>query len=358
MTCQIKKILKISSIVFGIIFLFSSTLSSSKAQTSISPLIVAPARQSLTGDPGQKVNFAVRFYNTATESVPGVFKVADFIVNDNLGTPSFLEGPTVLSDRFSAAKWISLSAEKGTISSDGMITVAGTVKIPNNASPGGKYFAVFFEPDTNVPGANGEKQQEAAAVTMRIAGLVYLRVSGPISEGASITKFTSPGFSEYGPISITSEIKNNGDYHISPEGQIVIKDIFGQTVATSSLASTNIFPDASRLTTTKVGEKWMLGRFTANLNASYGENNNKVLAASLVFWVFPWKLAIIIVLALAIIILIIAMIFNKFVKKEKKLEEELFKEKTELEKLKENYRDIISTNSSIGSSSGTKTPEA
>lgn len=311
-----------------------------KAQTNASPLVVAPARQSLSADPGKTISFAVRYYNTSVEAIPGTFKVADFIVSDNQGTPSFLEGPTVLSDRFSASKWVSLSTEKGTIAPSGMVTVNGTVKIPSDAAPGGKYFAVFFEPDTNTASATGTSQEESSSVTLRLAGLVYLKVNGPISESASVTKFSAANFSEYGPINIITEIKNNGDYHITPSGTITVKDMFGSEVAKTQLEELNVFPDASRVFTSKVGEKWMIGRFTADLNAIYGDTG-KALAATLVFWVFPWKLATVILLGIIIIILIIVLITNKFTKKEKKLEEQLAVEKDELEKLKEKYQDVV-----------------
>ena len=237
--------------------------------------------------------------------------------------------------------------DKGTIDGSGFVTLTGTVNLPSDAAAGGKYFAVFFEPDTKLPDANGESQQEAALVSMRVAGLVYLRVNGPISESASIVKFKAPGFSEYGPVTITSEIKNGGVYHISPVGQLTIKNMFGKEVYTAKVEGVNIFPEASRVIEAKVGEKWMAGRFSAELNLTYGESG-KNLASSLVFWVFPWKLAAIIILGIAIIIILIIMITNKFTKKEKKLEEALEEEKDELEKLKEKYQDLM--NSHFGSS--------
>jgi hypothetical protein len=306
----------------------------------VAPLVVAPARQSLSVDPGKSVSFGLRFYNTSGQPITGAFRTADFIVEDNQGTPKFIDDPTLLSNRYAAASWVSLSTERGTISGDGMVTINGTARVPSDARPGGRYFAVFFEPDTEVPGQTGGIQQEAASVTLRLAGLVYLRVNGPISEGANIVRFSAPGFSEFGPVAVTTEIKNNGDYHIAPSGTITVKDIFGRVVAKTNLSEANIFPDSSRVTTTKVGPKWMIGKFTANLDAKYGETG-KMLTASLAFWVFPWKLAILVLLIVAIIGLAIYLIVNKYVKKEKKLEAELKEEKTELEALKTKLEDQI-----------------
>ncbi|MDD4762045.1 MAG: hypothetical protein PHZ25_03435 [Candidatus Pacebacteria bacterium] len=333
----------IASFICLLGYLLIGLFNKASAQSTI-PLVVAPARQTLEADPGKIINFAVRFYNTGTEPVSGSFKVADFIVDDNEGNPSFLEGPTTLSNRYAAADWVSLNAEKGTIPGTGMVIVSGKIQIPNNANPGGKYFAVFFEPETSLPSSTSTnteaKKEEVSSVAIRIAGLVYLKVNGPISEGASITKFSAPGFLEYGPITITTEIKNAGDYHITPKGQITIKNMFGKVVAGQDLEKTNVFPGSSRIFTNKLGTKWMIGKFTANLNASYGESG-KTLVATVPFWVFPWKVATVIVLGIAIIIIIIMLIIKKVGKKQKKLEKELSEEKSELEKLKEAYKDKI-----------------
>ncbi len=335
-----KNTFKILTVVAGLALIASLATKSLKAQT-VAPLVVAPARQSLSADPGKNQGFAVRFYNTGVDPITGTFKVADFIVSDNLGTPSFLEGPTFLSDRFAASKWVTLSTNIGTIPGAGMVSINGTINVPKDARPGGKYFAVFFEPDTAVPSASGTQLQEAASVTMRLAGLVYLRVNGPITENASIIKFSAPGFSEYGPVNITTEIKNDGDYHITPKGSITVKNMFGKKVAQTDLEETNVFPDASRIIVSTLGTKWMVGRFTADFAAAYGDAG-KSLTSSLAFWVFPWRLALVITLGIIIIILSVVLITNRTGKKQKKLEEELVEEKEELEKLKETLKDKIS----------------
>lgn len=337
------KLTKILSLSLGVVLLGISSVKDINAQME-SPLIVAPARQSFAADPGATERFAVRFYNTGIDPISGTFKVADFIVTDALGTPTFLEGPTVLSEKYAAASWVTLTQEKGTITPGGVVTLNATVKVPTNAAPGGKYFAVFFEPTTQTPDATETQQQKAASITVRLAGLIYLRVNGAISEGASITRFSAQGFSEYGPVTVTAEVKNNGDYHITPQGTITVKDMFGKEVAKADIPEANVFPGSSRVITTKLGEKWMVGKFTADLNAVYGDTG-KELAATLSFWVFPWKLAVVIALGIIILILIIYLIINKFVKKEKKLEEALAEEKEELEKLKEKFQDVVSPGS-------------
>lgn len=332
-------------------FITLLNFSSVNAQ-SVIPLIVAPARQSLEVDPGETKNFSVRFYNTGVDVISGTFQVANFIVDNNSGSPTFLDGVEELSPKYAAADWVSLNLDKGALSGNGMVTVNGTIKVPENATPGGKYFAVFFEPASSVPESTGSKQEDASSVSIRIAALIYLKVSGPISESASVVKFKVPSFSEYGPIIITTEIKNSGDYHITPVGLVTIKNMFGKEISSEELAETNIFPGVSRVFTNELGKKWMIGKYTATLSATYGDSGQSLTAAKN-FWVLPWKLALIIILGISIIILVVVLITGKIVKKQKKLEEELIEEKEELAKLKERYEDRVSPPATSEPKSGT-----
>jgi hypothetical protein len=165
-------------------------------------------------------------------------------------------------------------------------------------------------------------------------------VAGPISEKASITKFTGPTFLEYGPALITTQILNQGDYHITPKGVVSMKDVFGNVISRSDLDAKNIFPGTSRGYTSQVGQKLMIGKFTVALSATYGETG-KLLTSSITLWIFPWKIALAVLLAVAIILISGTAWYKRVKKKEAKLVEELKEEKTELETLKEELKDTV-----------------
>ncbi len=77
----------------------------------------------------------------------------------------------------------------------------------------------------------------------------------------------------------------------------------------------------------------MIGRYKLIVNATYGENDNP-LSASKYVYIFPWKVVLVILLALAIILIIGKSIYKKTIQKEQRLEEEIDKEKKEIEELK------------------------
>ena len=266
------------------------------------------------------MTFLIKFANIDSLPVNGILKAADFIVEKNDGVPTFLEGKDKPNPKYTAASWVTLPYDRMSISAEGQVSIQTTVKIPADAQPGGRYFAVLFEPTSDENKSDFMSKEEAVAP--RIASLVYLRVSGPVKDDALVKQLTAPGFLEYGPIKITSEILNRGNYHINPQGNISITNMFGQIVAQEKLADQNIFPEASRIFTNQLGEKWMFGKYKISLNATYGDSG-KVLTATVFTWVFPWKIASVITLAIIIIILIFFVIFRNMRRQEEQLEKKV-----------------------------------
>jgi len=305
-------------------------------QTTL-PLIVAPARQQLDIAPGEKSAVVIKFYNSSDLPVSGILKAADFLVTDKEGTPVIVDNPLQSNPKYSAGSWFDLPYDRMTIAPDDKVTIQASINIPIDAHPGGRYVAIYFEPAGNIPEPVGANEEAGTAVGTRIAGLVYLKVAGAISEKALVSRFFAPSFFEYGPVKVETEILNRGDYHITPRGVISLINMFGGVVDQQKLNEANIFPDASRSFTNELGKKWLMGRYKISLLAGYGETG-QALTSEIYVWVFPWRVATVTLLALIIIILLIKSAYKNLVVKETVLEEEIEKEKKEIERLKQQLR--------------------
>ncbi len=308
------------------------------AQASL-PLTVAPSRQEILINPGETTTITVKFLNQADTPVSGPVKVADFIVEDKSGSPTFLnEGPNVtsaasISPKYSAASWVTLPYDRITIAAKNRVSVQAKISVPKNALPGGRYIALYFEPGGELPAsAKATVGEEAISpVTVRLAGLIYLRIAGPVEESARAVQFTAPKFLEYGPIPVTTEIINLGNYHIRPVGPVTLTSLLGKVVDQELLKEQNIFPEASRIYENKVGGKWLFGKYKLELAASYGETG-KVITATVFVWVIPWKAIVIVTLAIIIAILLASLIYHRFVRREEELEEKIEDLEEKLEK--------------------------
>ena len=327
-------------IILSTIFLFSLSLETSFAQQG--NIVVGPARQTIKIDPGTTRTLNIRFVNQSAEPLNGIFGVSDFIVTDEAGTPTFIDSlPGGFSTPYSASSWVTLPYQEITIPAKDFVTIQFKVEVPENALAGGRYFGVYFEPGGKITEKGEETIKEVGtAIETRIAGLVYLKVSGAVTESAFVSRFYAPIFMEYGPLPLQTQILNRGNYHITPAGTITVKNMFGKVVEEQILKEQNIFPDSIRIYENNFGKKWMIGKYTYDLVATYGESG-QVLTASLYTWVFPYKLVIIITLGIIIIILLTKGIWKTLKKKQEKLEEKLEEKIEELEELKDKFKDKL-----------------
>ncbi len=273
-------------------FLLSTSV---KAQSEVRTITVIPPSVNVNLDPGGKTEGEMKIVNDSSEPLTFRVEVQDFIVVDTVGTPNFLL-PNTLNKKYSAASWIGVSPNSFTVQPGQKQVLNYFIQIPPEAAPGGHYAAAVFTPGAAGPEATG------SVVTGQVGTLFYIAVSGPITEKAEVTRFTAEKFNEYGPVNILTQIKNFGDLHIRPKGYITVSDMLGRK-AILPLKENNIFPQAARDYENQFGGKLMIGRFKAELLASYGVNNNLPLTAAVYFWVFPWKIIVIVILIVIALIL-------------------------------------------------------
>ena len=327
----------IKFIIFIIIITIITLRFGQVSAQSVLPLTVAPARQEIAINPGEGSAVNIRFYNFSEAPVSGIVRIADFIVDNSQGAPRIVEDINQLSPRFSAQTWLSIPYDQITIAASDKVSLQAKINVPVDVRPGGRYVAVYFEPTTSIPQAIGAEKEAGTGVTSRIASLIYIKVAGPTSEKALVSRFFTPGFFEYGPVKIDTQILNRGDYHIRPRGVITMSNFFGSPVDQTNIREENIFPDVVRNYENSLGKKWLMGKYKLNFSASYGESG-QVLEAFTYVWVFPWRVALAVILTIIILALIISNFYKNVVVKETNLEEELKKEQEEIEKLKTQLR--------------------
>lgn len=283
---------------------------------------VIPPRLEVEVKPGQVITKTLKVKNETKEDLYLKVAAYDFIVNDDAGTPIIIEEE--LDNRWAASSWIQLSPTQIRLKPGELAGVQMTILAPDNASPGSRYAAILYSPD-----ATQTIDETGSLVDPRTGTLVYLTIPGDIKQDAKVTKFQVPKFLEYGPINILTTITNLSDIHITPIGQISIKNMFGKTVENLALKATNIFPYTSRDFENTFAKKWLFGRYQTQLTATYG-TTGQVLLATAYLWIIPWKL----IIALLVIIIIIFTI-TKLTKKNKPQKLDT----TPSEELKKKYSD-------------------
>jgi hypothetical protein len=261
-------------------------------------IIISPPSVERTEDPGTTGEGILKITNNSATQLTFKAFVRDFVVDNPDGIPHVLIGNT-LSTKYSASAWIGVSPNSFTLAPGKTQELSYYLQIPKDARPGGHYAAVMYEPQEAL-GAQGT----GAGVETHIGSLFYIHVKGNIVENASVKSFSANNFQEYGPVTIKTQIANSSDTDIKPQGTITVKNILGQVAYSQPLEEHNIYPEAVRNFQNTLGHKFMFGPYTAELKATYGEAYNHTLFASLTFFILPWKIVALVLLAIIVIVLL------------------------------------------------------
>lgn len=303
--------------------------------TSIAPvsaLTITPPRLELDGDPGVTINSEFSVINEGAQDLTYYTQVENFEAQDETGTPQFVQ------DKEGLAVWISV-APTVRVAPGEKKAVPFSIRIPRNAEPGG-YFASIFVRTTPPPTRGGE-----VSIGARLGTLVLLRVNGDIQEGVDILEFTSKNKQRFYtslPVELYYRFQNTGADRVKPQGEVVIKNIAGLNakILSANKSDGSVLPRSIRRfemawinggggeqeptaqvqTRTPGGffeeAKYQLGNFafgmyTANLDITYGTNNNTA-SSTFRFFVIPWQLLVVIVVTLLVLLIILRSFLKRY----------------------------------------------
>jgi hypothetical protein len=197
------------------------------------------------------------------------------------------------SEGFTLAEWIDLSTEEVIIPAEQTVSIPFSITVPDDASPGG-HFAAILVGTRSLTNSDAPAQVETSQI---VTSLVFLRVAGDIVERGSIRDFTTDkNIYESPSASFSLRFENSGNVHLRPQGDIVIKNMWGKErgVITVNKASQfgNVLPESIR----KYNFEWTgdssfgdVGRYTAVATIGYGDSARQFVNSKTSFWVIPWR---------------------------------------------------------------------
>jgi hypothetical protein len=266
-------------------------------------LEIAPPLIYLNVSPGQTVQTQVLIRDVSSAALDVSGQVNDFVASGEDGTPKVILNETT-TDPYSLKDWVAPLPTLQLVPKQ-IQTLSVTIHVPDNASPGGHYGVVRFT--ASAPSINGGN---GVSLSASIGALMLLTVSGKITQNLTVQEFSvnhggkAGSVFESGPVTFVERLKNTGNVHVQPVGQVAVTDMFGRKVGAVNvnLPPGNILPDSTRkfsqaLDSSVIGNKKLFGRYTAKLTVTYG-TDKKVLTDSLSFWVIPFRLIAIVIIVL------------------------------------------------------------
>lgn len=291
-------------------------------------MTVSPVRLELSGDPGTTVGGFFKVINEENEAKTLYTSFENFEAMGESGSPNFVKTGEGLATWLNAPKEITVGPGETKV-------VDFAITIPASAEPGGYFAAIFL--GTNPP----SQDQSQLSIGARIGTLVLFRVNGDIEEGGALLEFGTKNQKKWFsalPINLYYRFQNTGADRVLPKGNLEIKNIFGQTVKNLNPNPTqgSVLPrsirrfevwwqkgDSEGVPTEQSGQQgffeaaayqwnnFALGRYTANLGIVYGTSNDNAVA-NFSFFVLPWQLLTIIILAIVITWLLLRFIIKRY----------------------------------------------
>jgi hypothetical protein len=212
-----------------------------------------------------------------------------------------------------------------------------TIDIPKEETLSDYYFSIIFASTNTI-----EQDVNQSIAAGGIASNVLLSVGPKDMAKGNIEEYSVPYFVDSGPAPFTLRVKNKGSHFFAPKGEIIIKNLFGQSVGRVDLLPVNILaqsirfipdslqhPSATGSAAAKYNalyvkyphptafwyEKFLLGPYSANLTIALSDKG-PLFKKTVYFFAFPVKVLLGVIIAALIIIFILQRV-RKFEKKPK-----------------------------------------
>ncbi len=284
-------------------------------------LTISPPLKEFTADPGTEFSDIIKLINDEGEEKTFFATIEGFRARSEKGEPEFFQ----TTDETQLATWINLEENSVTLKPREKKEIKYTVKVPEKASTGGHYAAIFWS--SQIPEATGIA---GIGVVTKVGSLLLVRVSGEIKEEMQVIEFSTPQkFYHRLPVKFDIVFGNTGNVHLKPSGDIKIQPIvlgIGKGEVTINEGGGNVLPNSIRQFEStwqkaiieksraenmvakffeELQNEWKnfaLGYFRANLFTLFGRESPQVVQKSIYFLVFPWRV-ILIALIIALIII-------------------------------------------------------
>lgn len=319
-------------------------------------ITVSPIKYEIEALPGETVEQEVKFFNTTKSEKTLYLDVVNFEPIGESGYPAPVYDDE-LPYESSLKMWVELEQTEITVQPVTPVENIATIvkfkiNIPQNATPGGHY--AMIKQSLKPPGQDvTQLEGSGLAFSPESAALVILNVVGEDTRVGQSEQFfaTNPFLNESNrnpitmfetpPVLFVARIKNDGNSHFKPQGNIFLYrgskqvatlplnevegNVLGNSIRrfeegpwgedtfiyrTAKLDEDgNVVKDDKGNVQSRIKLNWSklpnipFGKYKAKLAAVYDDNGvKKTIEDEVTFWVIPWKLLLVVILLIVVII--------------------------------------------------------
>lgn len=283
--------------------------------------VVEPGKTEIFLNPGQTVTRNISVTNRTNRTLD--FKVGI----ENMKGSGSVDSAVVLlpveeDTPYPLHQYVDFELKQFSLEFGQKMTFAVTINAPADLEPGGHYGAIIISNEAPRQFASdGSEVVGGAQLTSRIGSLVLMRVNGEVEESGYLNQFKVSGpkkiFYQEMPQSFEISYQNDGSVHLVPYGEIIVKNIFGASIAQVPVDAYFVLPDSMRYQPIVwSGKKFAFGYYTAELNL-YKGYGNQFETEKIGFFVLPLMIIVPLVVLFILIFSIILFIGKRYEFKKK-----------------------------------------
>ncbi|MBP6924093.1 MAG: hypothetical protein KBC62_00915 [Candidatus Pacebacteria bacterium] len=275
----------------------------------IGDFVVGPGRAEITVSPGETLVQEITVTNRISAGRTFKLEVEDITGSVDGSSAVSLTGTE--RGPYSIRDYISFPTDTFVLDLGERARIPVTIKIPENAEPGGFYGSVLVSTDRTGTSDAGAPRSPIVA---RVGSLFFVTVRGDIEmsgETKDIKTLDGKVWYEEGPINLGITYENTGSVHVNPYGEVSISNMFGEEVGFVELEPWFVLPKSLRSREVTWDREFLFGRYkvTARINRGY---ENQIDEVNTVFWVLPWKIVLGIFVIVFTVVFVIRAFFRTF----------------------------------------------
>lgn len=244
-------------------------------------ITLSPVKERYTLDAGSSKTDELTVVNDGETAYDFIVYARPYSVhNETYDNPDFTS-QTPTTDVY---QWVQVSQAKYHVNAGQTVKVPYTIRVPQNATPGGHYGVLFAETQpADTSGGNSVVRKK------RVGMIIYATVNGQFQMGGEGLGTSIPFLQFHAPLSATSRIKNTGNSDFVVNSTYRITDLFGGEKYRVNKDYV-VLPQTTRLMTFNWDNAPWFGLFKTEVKTSFLDQNNDT--SKLVLLVPRWLLIV------------------------------------------------------------------
>ncbi len=204
--------------VMGLLTITPTTFAAEPASTDEENILLSPTKKRYEMATGESKQDSMKVVNDGSSPISFIVYARPYSVRNENYDPNYDSN----AKNADAYKWVQFDKGSFDLAPGESVDIGFTVRVPQNATPGGHYGVLFAETQVlTQPGGTSIVQKK------RVGSILYVTVKGDVKLSGDFVGETVPFFQTKAPVLINQRVANKGNTDFVVTSTVSVSDIFG-----------------------------------------------------------------------------------------------------------------------------------